>query len=397
MIKSKQIPYMLELLNDESPDIRKSVIKNLTSFGTNLKKELQNHSIQLNSHQKKIIKRILLYQKEQQLLFKWPYWLSEKDEYKRLEKGIILLSEFVELGDGINIKNELDRLAREYRKQYSVEDPLLLARFLFKEIGLKGDEKDYYSPQNCNLSYVLQRKKGIPISLASVYMLVGARLGLKIEGCNFPGHFLARINIGDEYLFVDCFHFGEVIGQEDIFRVKEEVTEGLENILSEKVEVETIIRRYLANLIRMYQGKDDEYRKSIMIQLFKLIENNITNTKLKDITPEDIIDDKLPKFETGQIIRHKRYGYRGVVVDFDIQCMASEDWYYANHTQPNLFQPWYHVLVDETEEITYVAEANIQADNKPKEIIHPLVEYFFSDYVEGSYIRNDNPWPDTEY
>ena len=50
-----------------------------------------------------------------------------------------------------------------------------------------------------------------------------------------------------------------------------------------------------------------------------------------------------PKFFPGQIVRHKRYGYRGVVVDFDTTCQADETWYQSDNTQPVRNQPWYHV------------------------------------------------------
>ena len=53
-----------------------------------------------------------------------------------------------------------------------------------------------------------------------------------------------------------------------------------------------------------------------------------------------------PVFESGQLVRHRRYGYRGVVVDRDEFCQADDEWYSKNQTQPNRDQPWYHVLVD---------------------------------------------------
>ena len=53
-----------------------------------------------------------------------------------------------------------------------------------------------------------------------------------------------------------------------------------------------------------------------------------------------------PNFEPGEVVQHIRYGYRGVIVDFDSACMAPDDWYQSNQTRPDRNQPWYHVLVD---------------------------------------------------
>ena len=98
-------------------------------------------------------------------------------------------------------------------------------------------------------------------------------------------------------------------------------------------------------------------------------------------------------FVPGQLVSHRRYGYRGVVVDSDESCQASEEWYRSNRTQPVRDQPWYHVLVDGSEQITYVAQTNLATDEEGRPIQHPLVEYFFEGFADGVHQRNDRPWP----
>jgi len=98
------------------------------------------------------------------------------------------------------------------------------------------------------------------------------------------------------------------------------------------------------------------------------------------------------KFEVGQLVKHRRYGYRGVVVAFDQTCRAPEDWYRSNRTQPDRNQPWYHVLVDQSDTVTYAAQSSLLADDDVAEVDHPLTEMFFNDFVEGRYVRNDRPW-----
>ena len=101
------------------------------------------------------------------------------------------------------------------------------------------------------------------------------------------------------------------------------------------------------------------------------------------------------KFAPGELVRHVRYHYRGVVVAHDPKCMASEDWYQSNQTQPKRDQPWYHVLVNESESITYPAESSLEPDENDESITHPLLNRFFSGFEEGRYHRNDVPWPET--
>ena len=103
-------------------------------------------------------------------------------------------------------------------------------------------------------------------------------------------------------------------------------------------------------------------------------------------------EDPVSRFVPGELVRHRRYKYRGVVVDLDTACMASDDWYSSNQTQPRKNQPWYHVLVDQSLHVTYAAEENLAPDGGGAEITHPLIDEFFDAFQDGHYVRNDRPW-----
>jgi len=93
------------------------------------------------------------------------------------------------------------------------------------------------------------------------------------------------------------------------------------------------------------------------------------------------------KFCEGDIIHHRRYDYRGVIVAWDPSCQADEAWYQKNHTQPDRDQPWYHVLVDGSDATTYVAQENLSLADNTEEIDHPLVQQMFSSYFKGRYYK----------
>ena len=103
-------------------------------------------------------------------------------------------------------------------------------------------------------------------------------------------------------------------------------------------------------------------------------------------------DDSPSRFSPGQLVRHRRYGYRGVVVDLDLFCTAPDEWYQSNKTQPRRDQPWYHVLVHQSLTTTYAAESSLLPDPGGGEIVHPLLEHFFEGFQDGRYLRNDEPW-----
>ena len=85
---------------------------------------------------------------------------------------------------------------------------------LFEIEGFRGNQEDYYDPRNSFLNEVLDRKKGIPITLSVLYMEVGRRIGLKIEGVGMPGHFIVKCKHNGAEIFVDAFGRGEILLEE---------------------------------------------------------------------------------------------------------------------------------------------------------------------------------------
>ena len=99
--------------------------------------------------------------------------------------------------------------------------------------------------------------------------------------------------------------------------------------------------------------------------------------------------EREPLFAPGQLVRHRRYDYRGVVADFDMTCQADEKWYYENQTQPPRNQPWYHVLVDASPATTYAAQTSLTADDSSEPVDHPHVSELFVSFENGRYERSD--------
>jgi regulator of sirC expression with transglutaminase-like and TPR domain len=86
-----------------------------------------------------------------------------------------------------------------------------LCAFLFDGQGFRGNADDYYDPRNSCLNDVLERRLGIPITLAVVIMEVGRRVGLDIFGIGLPGHFCVGARVGDELVILDPFAGGRVL------------------------------------------------------------------------------------------------------------------------------------------------------------------------------------------
>ncbi len=92
------------------------------------------------------------------------------------------------------------------------------------------------------------------------------------------------------------------------------------------------------------------------------------------------------QFSIGDLVHHKLFDYRGVVVDVDPHLMLSEEWYVAvARSRPPKDQPWYRVLVHDATQETYVAERNLESDTSGAPIRHPLIKTCFHGFSDGRY------------
>ena len=93
-----------------------------------------------------------------------------------------------------------------------------------------------------------------------------------------------------------------------------------------------------------------------------------------------------PRFYIGQCVHHIKFDYRGVIVDVDAVISATEEWYQqVALSRPPKDSPWYHVLVDGSTHMTYVAERHLEQDDTGLPVDHPAVDHFFSSFEDGVY------------
>jgi regulator of sirC expression with transglutaminase-like and TPR domain len=98
-------------------------------------------------------------------------------------------------------------------------------RYVFDELGFRGNTADYYDPKNSCLNEVLTARTGIPITLSLVYMEIARRLGRPVTGIGLPGHFIVRYDDGRYSAFIDPFHGGRQLDSEDCFALSREVSQ----------------------------------------------------------------------------------------------------------------------------------------------------------------------------
>jgi regulator of sirC expression with transglutaminase-like and TPR domain len=130
-----------------------------------------------------------------------------------------------------------------------------LREFLFEELGFAGDRSDYFDPRNSHLNEVLDRRLGIPITLSLVFIEVGRRLGLQMEGIGLPGHFITGARIGGEQVLLDPFNRGAVLTVEACGQVVRQALGRAVRLRPEHfapVDNRQFLTRMLANLKAVY-------------------------------------------------------------------------------------------------------------------------------------------------
>jgi regulator of sirC expression with transglutaminase-like and TPR domain len=133
-------------------------------------------------------------------------------------------------------------------------------RYLFTELGFAGNREHFEDPRNSCLNEVMDRRTGIPITMALIYIEVARRAGIRSEGINFPGHFLVRclqdLHTDDpsEGLIVDPFHGGAILNEAECRRLLEPHLSGaaFDPALLAKATRRQILVRMLLNLKKLY-------------------------------------------------------------------------------------------------------------------------------------------------
>jgi regulator of sirC expression with transglutaminase-like and TPR domain len=135
--------------------------------------------------------------------------------------------------------------------------------YLFEEEGFKGNSDEYYDPRNSFLNDVLDRRIGIPITLSTVFMEIGARVGLEVAGVGLPGHFIVKVRDAGTDVLVDPFYGGTLLTEEDCQKRLDRISGGKMRLRPQHLAPcppRQMIARMLSNLKGIYVKSGDHIR-----------------------------------------------------------------------------------------------------------------------------------------
>lgn len=272
MAAESKLFYLVELIDDESAEIRDEIASQLNNYGLSLEEDLKNLSRELHPDKMKIISPILSKNRRRWLGENWNLWFDSENAFEKIETALDLIARY-HYGSFSTpmLSKMLDILTEEFKNKIPYGDEFDLSNFLFQEKGIKGAKENYYNPFNSNAVFAIKEKKGLPITLSLIFILIGNRLGFDIRGCNLPGHFLSKIMIDEEIILIDCFEGGRIIYENEINEVLDYPVESVFAALHNDPTAEQMISRVVNNLINAYSFINDDGNSVFFSELLNQI------------------------------------------------------------------------------------------------------------------------------
>lgn len=260
---------LLNLLGDADPQVYEAVRERLVSLGPDVCDWLRPHALsgdpQVRRHSLDILHHFARREADREFLL---FCLRKGDDLD-LETGALLLARTTHPDVNPEAYRALldsfaEALAPRLSSSLTARELLsVVNHYLFKELGFRGDEETYFAPKNSYLNQVLDRRKGNPISLCLLYLLIARRLRLPVAGIGLPGHFVCRYQSSTDSVYIDAFDQGRLLTKADCVQFLLHSAFGLHEQFLAPVSSRRMLMRMCGNLHQSYlhlEAKDDALR-----------------------------------------------------------------------------------------------------------------------------------------
>ena len=171
------------------------------------------------------------------------------------------------------LRRKLDAWGRRLRMlvagaNSSRERLQVLTTFMAEDLGFRGNAEEYYDPKNSLLADVIETRLGIPLSLTVLYIIVGRRANMQIDGINLPGHFIARY----ERILFDPFHQGRILSRPDCEAILARQRLKTESAYFAPAPPRLVFMRMLANLLFIFERTGEKRKHALVVSWLKALE-----------------------------------------------------------------------------------------------------------------------------
>ena len=263
----RELGALVSLLEDEDKEILNHVEDKLLSMGTQvipfLEKEWMKNS--LNPDVRNKIEDIIHVLQYDLLKDKLLNWKAEGAE--DLLEGMMLISNYQYPDLNIKfLKRKFEQFYYEAWKEFKnemgpVDQIKVLNDIMFNKLKFRPNSKNFHAPSNSMINVVLESKKGNPLSLCVIYMLIAQRLKLPVFGVNLPNLFILTYKTDSTQFYINVFNNGLIFSTEDIDNYIDQLNLSKSDIVYQPCSNIDIVVRALRNLIAAFD-KLGEYKKA---------------------------------------------------------------------------------------------------------------------------------------
>lgn len=273
-----ELTALISLLDEEDEKTRVQVVGKLKSVLQVQPERIESLVPRLDAEACKRVRELLEEVRWDSLERRFKALSGLPDSRFDLEEAVFLLASF----GYPSLKREeiagpLDAMAGDLQKLLTGrERPLeavhLLNDYLFELKGFRGNEANYYDPDNSYFNRVLERKLGIPVTLSCLFLFLGRRLALPLAGVGLPGHFIVQFQAPNQRIYLDPFRKGRVLTVSDCQQILR--SQGLEYDRKHlrPTPHRAILARIIANLVSIYADRSDRRRAQRLTLLFQMFE-----------------------------------------------------------------------------------------------------------------------------
>lgn len=249
---------LISLLADEQESVFRIAWDTLLASGEEavpyLEEAFDAPAVTLRARARALLEEMRMADLEQ----RWRQYLAVPEDRMDLEKGCLLLARMA--GGEVNekqVRSMLDVISGTVRAHMVVSGGLqALGEVLFDNLGFRGGE--FENPDHHYLPSVLERRRGLPIALAAVYIVVGKRVNLPVYGVAMPDHFLALYEHADHPAYVDCYNRGQIYRYETLHNLLTRRGVAYPDQVLAPCGPRFMLYRMLNNLERVYSEAENE-------------------------------------------------------------------------------------------------------------------------------------------
>jgi regulator of sirC expression with transglutaminase-like and TPR domain len=280
-MQEKQLKALVTLLEDDDHEVVNHVEEQIRALGTSIIPFLEEQwEINFNPTLQRRIEDLIHHLQFELVKERLSEW-SEKDSDDLL-KGLWIIATYqypdLELEE---IRKEVDELYfevwRELKDELNPYDEIKIVNsVIFDKFKFRANTKNFHSPANSMINIVLDSKKGNPISLCSLYMLISQKLDLPVFGVNLPNLFILTYKNDEAQFYINVFNRGLIFSREDIDNYIEHLQLSPQPAYYEPCDNTEIINRFLRNLVISFEKVGDYHKSDEVKILLKLIDPKAT-------------------------------------------------------------------------------------------------------------------------